>query len=130
MENPNTNNDYLLVFSELERILNESKSDSGTSFAPKRSSSHEYSLSESAIQFGTKNNALIIFDIEINQFISDEIIGKWVSHSSICSNYYLLIPKDMVKDVESICASLITNYEVKPYHFEKKGTDRIVIIDF
>lgn len=132
MEKRDVNNDYLRVLSVLQVKLIDSRIDRVTSSVPQfHHINNVYSITDPAIKYGSKEMPLTIYDIEIyTPHIGDEIIQKWINHSSSCICYRLLVPEEIKANVESICVRVgMTNYEVIPYHIEKKGKDMVVIIE-
>lgn len=124
--------DYRSVFYTLHGILDNSYYNSVNPFAPNKLTNSEYSLSTPAFQFTTneKEEVSLIYIIEINHIISNDIIHSWIRHSEKCNFLCLFVPNDISSNVESLLASKISNYKVCPFHFEKKGkNNRNVIIE-
>lgn len=103
----------------------------GNSLPYARRTSSEYSFTEPAVQYSNRENPLIIYDIEISQVVTKEIIQKWLNHSSKCTFLYILIPDTVKTKAEKICVTEnIINCILIPYRFETNKKNRSVIIDF
>jgi len=125
--------DYKLVFYAVHGILDNSYYDGVNSFAPDKISCSEYSLNRPAFQFLTKKdkdeNFTLIYVIEINHIITNEIIQSWINHSKNCNWLFLFVPEEIKPNVEISIAKEISNYSVISYRIEQKGKNRNVIID-
>lgn len=96
-----------------------------------RLSEPEYSFSEPSITVQTDSKApLVIYDIEIEDKVTDRIIRKWIRHSSTCRFIYLIVPQAMKEMADSICAKELVNYLVVPFRFVKSGSNRTVEFKF
>lgn len=120
-------NDYSLVFMNLVKLLG----NEDNSLHLVRYTCSEYSITEPSIQSSTIENPLIIYDIEVNQEITDEIVQKWISHSSKCTFLYIIIPQILKTKAETICVNEnINNCLLIPFQFHKNGSNRNVEIIF
>lgn len=125
--------DYKLIFYVVHAILDNSYYDSVAAFAPDKITCSEYSLYRPAFQFTTKKDVkeefFLIYVIEINHNITNEIIQSWINHSKNCDFLFLYVPEEIKINIESRLAREISNYSVISFRIEKKGRNRFAIIN-
>lgn len=123
-------NDYLLVFYGLQMRFDEAKIYGGASFAPIRSTCNEFDQHNPSIQFVTKSNGLLMFDIFIDGEINNYIINKWHVLSTKCTFLFIVVPKDKMQNIEiTCCKEGLSNYQIVPFYFNRNGNNRDVIFE-